>query len=162
MKDQKTLDRIKLMHPKLIKEVEEIYGEICEALTGKAFCRFTSTLRTFAEQDALYAKGRTTPGGIVTNAKGGTSMHNYGLALDIVLIKDGKDAIWDVKTDFDGDGKADWIEVVEIFKQYGWEWGGNWKFYDAPHFQKSFGKSVRELLALRNAKKVDSNGYVIL
>lgn len=162
MKDQKTLERIKLMHPKLIKEVEEIYDEICEALTGKAICRFTSTLRTFAEQDAIYAEGRTKPGSIKTNARSGFSMHNYGLALDIVLIKDGKDAIWDVKGDFDGDGKSDWMEVVNIFKQYGWEWGGDWKFYDAPHFQKSFGKSVRELLALRNANKVDSNGYVIL
>lgn len=162
MKDQKTLDRIKLMHPKLIKEVEDIYDEICEALTGRAFCRFTYTLRTFAEQDALFAKGRTAPGAKVTNAKGGLSMHNYGLALDIVLIKDGKDAIWDVKIDLDGDGKSDWMEVVTIFKEHGWEWGGDWKFYDAPHFQKSFGKSVRELLALHNAKKVDKNGYVIL
>jgi len=162
MKDQKTLERIKLMHPKLIKEVEEIYEEICEALTGRAICRFTSTLRTFAEQDALYAKGRTAPGGRVTNARGGFSVHNYGMALDIVLIKDGKEAVWDVKTDFDKDGKSDWMEVVEIFKQYGWEWGGNWKFYDAPHFQKTFGKSVRELLALKTANKVDKNGYVMI
>jgi peptidoglycan L-alanyl-D-glutamate endopeptidase CwlK len=162
MVDQKTLDRIKLMHPKLIKEVGEIYSEICEGLMGKAFCRFTYTLRTFAEQNALFAKGRTAPGPIVTNAKGGLSMHNYGLALDIVLIKDGKEAVWDVKTDFDGDGKSDWMEVVNIFKQYGWEWGGDWKFYDAPHFQKSFGKSVRELLALKNGGKVDAQGYVKL
>jgi len=162
MKDQKTLERIKLMHPKLIKEVEEIYDEICEALTGRAFCRFSYTLRTFAEQDALFAQGRTKPGKIITNAKGGLSMHNYGLAIDIVLIKDGKEAVWDVKGDFDDDGKSDWMEVVNIFKQYGWEWGGDWKFYDAPHFQKAFGKSVRELLALKNANKVDSNGYIIL
>jgi peptidoglycan L-alanyl-D-glutamate endopeptidase CwlK len=160
MKDKRTLERIKLMHPKLIVEVEEIYDEICEELTGRAFCRFSSTLRTFAEQDAIFAEGRTKPGSIKTNARAGFSMHNYGLALDIVLIKDGKQAVWDVKSDFDGDGKADWMEVVEIFKQYGWEWGGNWRFYDAPHFQKSFGYSVRQLLALRNAKKVDKNGYV--
>ncbi|CAB4137625.1 D-alanyl-D-alanine carboxypeptidase [uncultured Caudovirales phage] len=161
MVDQRTLDRIKLMHPKLRDEVGEIYAEICQALTGKAFCRFTHTLRTFKEQDELFAKGRTAPGARVTNAKGGLSMHNYGLALDIVLIRDGS-ALWDVKADLDGDGKADWMEIVNIFKQYGWEWGGDWKFYDAPHFQKSFGKSVRELLALHNAKKVDKEGYVLL
>ena len=161
MIDQRTLDRIKLMHPKLRDEVGEIYGEICKVLTGKAFCRFTYTLRTFKEQDELYAKGRTAPGAIITNAKGGLSMHNYGLALDIVLIRDGA-ALWDVKADLDGDGKADWMEIVQIFKEHGWEWGGNWKFYDAPHFQKSFGKSVRELLALKNQGKVDSQGYVIL
>jgi len=67
-----------------------------------------------------------------------------------------------VKADLDGDGKADWIEIVNIFKQYGWEAGIDWKFYDAPHFQKSFGKSVRELLALKNQGKVDAEGYVIL
>jgi peptidoglycan LD-endopeptidase CwlK len=161
MKDQKTLERIQLMHPKLRAEVATIYDEICGALRGKAFCRFAYTLRTFKEQDDLYAIGRTKPGSKVTNAKGGYSFHNYGLALDIVLI-DGASASWDVKKDFDGDGKADWMEVVAIFKKYGWEWGGDWKFVDAPHFQKGFGKKISDLLALKNAKKTDQQGYVIL
>ena len=160
MKDQKTLDRIKLLHPKLRDEAGKIYDEICDALTGRAMCRFGFTLRTFAEQNELYAQGRTKPGHIVTKAKGGLSMHNYGLAIDIVLIVDGKTAVWDVKSDFDGDGKSDWMECVTIFKQYGWEWGGDWKFYDAPHFQKSFGYSVRQLLALHEAGKVDEHGFV--
>jgi len=160
MKDQKTLDRIKLLHPKLRDEAGQIYDEICAALTGRAMCRFSFTLRTFAEQDALFAQGRTKPGSVVTKAKGGLSMHNYGLAIDIVLIIDGKTASWDVKGDFDGDGKSDWMEVVTIFKQHGWEWGGDWKFYDAPHFQKTFGKSVRDLLALHQAGKVDEHGFV--
>jgi len=155
MKDAITLERIKLLHPKLKAEVMEIYDEICEALKGRAICRFTHTLRTFAEQDALFKKVPK-----VTNSRGGFSYHNYGLAIDIVLIVDGKTASWDIKTDFDVDGKSDWMEVVEIFKQYGWEWGGNWKFYDAPHFQKAFGKSVRELLALHQAGKVDEHGFV--
>lgn len=155
MKDAITLERIKLIHPKLRDEVAEIYDEICEALKGRAICRFTYTLRTFAEQDILFKKVPR-----VTNAKGGMSYHNYGMAIDIVLIVDGKTASWDVKGDFDKDGKADWIEVVSIFKSFGWEWGGDWKFYDAPHFQKTFGKSVRELLALHQAGKVDDHGFV--
>ena len=69
MKDPKTLERIQLLHPKLREEAEEIYNEICERLTGKAMCRFSFTLRTFAEQDALFAQGRTKPGKIVTKAK---------------------------------------------------------------------------------------------
>ena len=157
MKDQVTLDRIKLIHPKLREEVSEIYDEICEALKGRAFCRFSYTLRTFAEQDILFKKVPK-----VTNSRGGFSYHNYGLAIDIVLIVDGKSASWEIKKDFDGDGKADWIEVVAIFKSFGWEWGGDWKFYDAPHFQKTFGKSVRELLALHQAGKVDEHGFVKL
>jgi len=158
MKDQLTLDRIKLLHPKVRDEAYDIYDEICAALFGKAKCRFSYTLRTFAEQDAIYAQGRTKPGKIVTNSPSGLSFHNYGLAIDIVLLVDGK-ASWDVIKDFDGDGKSDWQEVVKIFKQFGWEAGIDWKFQDAPHFQKTFGYSVRQLLALHQSGKVDEHGY---
>lgn len=168
MKDQITLDRIKLLHPKLREDVLDIYDEIIAALNGSAICRFAYTLRTFAEQDALYAQGRSKPGAKVTNAKGGQSYHNYGLAIDIVLLVD-KDkngsfesASWDIKTDFDGDGKADWMEIVAIFKRYGFEWGGDWKFNDAPHFQKTFGKSIKELQLLHTQNKVDKNGFVLI
>ena len=168
MKDQITLDRIKLIHPALRDEVGDIYDDICQALTGRAICRFTHTLRTFAEQDALFAKGRTKPGPKVTNAQSGSSWHNYGMAIDIVLLvdknKDGvfESASWDLKTDFDSDGKSDWIEIVQIFKEYGWEWGGDWRFFDAPHFQKTLGQTIRGMLAKHNYGKVDKNGFVIL
>jgi peptidoglycan L-alanyl-D-glutamate endopeptidase CwlK len=156
------------LHPKLRDEALELYDEIVASLTGSAICRFAYTLRTFAEQDALFAQGRSKPGKRVTNARGGQSYHNYGLAIDIVLILD-KDkngtfetAAWDVKSDFDGDKKADWMEVVQIFKRYGFEWGGDWKFLDLPHFQKSFGKSIYELKSLHAAGKVDKNGFVLI
>jgi peptidoglycan L-alanyl-D-glutamate endopeptidase CwlK len=159
MKDNITLERIKLIHPKLREEVMEIYDEICEALSGSAMCRFSHTLRTFAEQNVLYAQGRTKPGKIVTNAKGGLSYHNYGMAIDIVLIANGA-ASWDIGKDFDADGKADWMEVVSIFKQFGWEAGIDWKFRDAPHFQKSLGYSVRQLVAMHQSGMVDNHGFV--
>ena len=60
----------------------------------------TCTSRTDAEQAALYAQGRTAPGPRVTNAKPGTSAHNYGLAIDIVPVVNGKpdwnghDEVW--------------------------------------------------------------------
>jgi peptidoglycan L-alanyl-D-glutamate endopeptidase CwlK len=163
--DPVTLERIKLLHPKVRDEALEIYQEICKSLTGRAICRFTFTLRTIAEQNKLFSQGRTIAGKIVTKARGGHSYHNWGLAIDIVLIKDVngdgnyEKAVWDTKSDFDGDGKSDWIEVVQIFKEYGWEWGGDWKFYDAPHFQKTFGYSVRQLLAMHKAGNI-KNGYV--
>lgn len=141
--DKVTIERIELLHPSIREEVKRIYIEICEELSGKAICRFAYTLRTFAEQNILYAQGRNgDKRPKVTNAKGGESAHNYGFAIDIVLLKD-KDgngtfetASWETNVDFDGDGVADWIEVVKIFKKYGWEWGGDWKFTDMPHFQK--------------------------
>jgi peptidoglycan L-alanyl-D-glutamate endopeptidase CwlK len=162
MIDDKTIERRAILHPKIREEVRDIYFEICSALTGRAMCRFSHTLRTFAEQGELYAQGRTKAGKIVTNAKGGMSYHNYGLALDIVLIIDGKVASWDEKKDFDKDGKSDWKEVVTIFKEHGWEWGGDWGFRDAPHFQKTFGYSVRQLLGLFENRKVDKNNYVLI
>jgi peptidoglycan LD-endopeptidase CwlK len=157
--DQTTLPRIQLMHPKLRDEVSEIYKEICAALTGKAICRFSHTLRTFAEQDALFAQGRTKPGAKVTNARAGQSYHNYGLAIDIVLLidKDGNGsyeaASWDTTTDFDADRMADWQEIVRIFKMHGWEWGGDWRFKDLPHFQKTMGYTIKQLQFLHANKK---------
>lgn len=168
MSDKVTIERIKLLHPKLRDEVLNIYTDCLKELLGNSQLRFTHTLRTFAEQNELYSIGRTKQGKIVTNAKGGFSFHNYGLAIDIVLLIDkNNDGIfesvaWDTIGDYDKDKKSDWIEVVNIFKQYGWEWGGDWKFYDAPHFQKTFGYSVRQLLELHTRGKVDKNGYVLI
>jgi len=158
MKDKITLERIQTSHPKVREELGKIYDEIFEVLTGKAKCRFAYVIRTFAEQDALFnAKPQ------VTKARGGQSYHNYGLAVDIVFIIDGKTASWDVKKDFDGDGKSDWQEVVAIFKRYGWAWGGDWKFYDAPHFEKTFGHSVNDLKALWDSKKfIPNTNYVAI
>lgn len=164
--DKITLQRIKNLHPKLISEAEKIYKEICEALTGKAVCRFAYTFRSFEEQNALYAIGRTKSGKRVTNAKGGQSYHNYGLAIDIVLLidKDGNEtyetASWDTKTDFDKDLVADWQEIVAIFKRYGWEWGGDWGFKDYPHFQKTFGKNIAQLQNLYAKQKTPYINFV--
>jgi peptidoglycan L-alanyl-D-glutamate endopeptidase CwlK len=135
-------------------EAATICKEIDNVLTGRAAVRFAQTYRSIDEQNELYAQGRTKPGKIVTNARGGSSYHNYGLAIDIVLIIDGKTASWDMVTDFDGDHVADWMECVKIFKSHGWEWGGDWKsIKDYPHFQRTFGKSEVQLLALYKAGK---------
>ena len=156
--DPITLQRIETLHPKIRAEVKEIYQQINSALKGKAMCRFTHTYRSVKEQDQLYAIGRTLPGKIVTHARGGQSYHNYGLAIDICLLltpDKGKTPTLSYQTqkDFDGDGKADWQEVVAIFKQYGYEWGGDWHFKDPPHFQKTFGRSIKQLQQLMKLGK---------
>ncbi len=156
--DNITLRRIKSAHPAVRAELEQIYKEICGALTGDAFCRFSYVLRTFKEQDELWKRRPR-----VTKAKAGQSYHNYGLAVDIVLVTDkGRKATWDTVKDFDGDRTSDWMEIVSIFKKYGWEWGGEWNFKDNPHFQKTFGYNWRDLLNLHNKSELDAEGYVIL
>lgn len=169
MIDKITLERIQLLHPKLRQEVKDLYlNKIVPALTGDVYCRFAYTLRTFAEQDNLYAQGRTKLFdnnskrlGIVTYAKGGQSFHNYGLALDIVLIN-GKVPSWDTTKDFDKDGVSDWMEVIDIFHKAGWFWGGDFvKQPDKPHVEKTFKLTWQDCLKIHNDGKVDSEGYII-
>ena len=152
--DKATEERISKLHPSVRNEVTQIIKECDVALTGRAKVRISQGLRTFAEQDALYNQKPK-----VTNAKGGQSIHNYGFAIDIVLIIDGKVASWDTKKDWDGDKKADWMECVEIFKKHGWNWGGDWKtFKDLPHFDKKGFSDWKQLIG----KKKDAQGYVII
>lgn len=109
----------------------------------------TQGLRTIADQDALYAQGRTKTGSIVTNARGGYSYHNYGLAIDFaLLLPDGKSVSWDMCRDGNGDLNADWQEVVREGKALGLEWGGDWtRFKDYSHFQLTFGLTITQLCA---------------
>lgn len=153
--DQPTQKVINKLHPKLRAEVTKIVEEIESKLTGNAKMRLTQGLRTIAYQNSLYAQGRTTKGSIVTNAKGGQSLHNYGLATDFCLIIDGKTMSYNEVKDYDADGIADWKEVVNTFKSHGWFWGGDFKsIKDSPHFEKTFGKTWKTLLADYNAGKV--------
>jgi len=95
------------------------------------FLLVVSGLRTAAEQDALYAQGRTTPGHIVTNARAGFSMHNYGLAADIVPYLSGAsgNVNWDIKT-------PQYKAMVAALKAQGLIWGGDWVHLpDSDHFQ---------------------------
>lgn len=157
--DSSTKNRIALLHPTVREEITKIIEECDLALTGRAKVRITQGLRSFPEQDDLYAIGRTKPGKIVTNAKGGQSIHNYGFAVDICLIIDGITASWDTAKDWDGDKIADWTECVNIFKKYGWNWGGDWKtFKDLPHFDKKGFSDWKILQALKR----DKNNYVII
>jgi len=161
--DQITLDRIATLHPKIRKQVLDAYTHINNKLLGKGVrLRFAYTTRTLAEQEFLYSFGRTRLYnengrriGKVTNAAPGQSIHNYSLAWDIVILvdhnKDGifEDARWDTQSDFDGDGKADWMEAVDHFKSIGAVWGGDWKkFKDAPHFEITFGHTWKTLKKL--------------
>lgn len=151
MIDQITESRIQLLHPKIRAEVLKVYREEVVPSIG-AVCRFTYTYRSFEEQDELYKIGRTkivdgngNKLGIVTKARGGQSYHQYGLAFDFCLLHK-KLPSWDTIVDYDKDGKADWREVADIFKARGYEWGGDWKFRDFPHIQKTFGYTTKQLL----------------
>lgn len=122
------------LHPELQKKVEQL-KILCQQ--NGITIGISECVRTVAEQDVLYAKGRTMPGKIVTKAKGNTysSMHQWGVAFDFYL-----------KMDVDGDGSVSddafnnstelFNKVGKIGQSIGLEWGGAWKsMKDLPHFQ---------------------------
>ena len=93
-----------------------------------------SGYRSHQEQAGLYAQGRTKPGPIITKAKPGESNHNYGRAVDVVILCRGVKQ-WSVKADCDGDGKDDYAELGRLGEKLGLVWGGRWKFVDMVHFE---------------------------
>lgn len=131
------------LHPVVAAKMKTL---VSEAEAQGIRILITDDFRSTAEQDALYRKGRGAPGNVVTNARGGQSYHNYGLAIDFALRKKNGDVIWDLKYDGNGNKRADWLEVVAIAKRLGFAWGGDWKsFPDYPHLQMDFGLSIGEL-----------------
>lgn len=128
------------LHPKLRDKLETLKTE-CKKQGLKI--GIGDCLRTTAEQDARYAKGRTEPGKVVTNAKGNSysSMHQWGVAFDF-FRNDGKRAYENSDSFFNKVGK--------IGKSIGLEWGGDWtSFIDLPHFQlPDWGSTASELKIL--------------
>lgn len=145
--DKSTEIRIKDLHPLIRDEVTDLVNKANSVTGADITIRVVQGLRTIAEQDALYAQGRTKPGPKVTNARGGSSYHNYGLAIDFAFfVKDKGNISWDVKKDWDNDKIADWLEVVQIFLKAGYTWGGNFKsLKDMPHFEKTFGLNWKDM-----------------
>ncbi|WP_081867087.1 M15 family metallopeptidase [Halobacillus karajensis] len=131
------------LHP----TVKERKDELVERVREKGIqIVITEGHRSEEKQDALYAQGRSSEGEVVTHAKGGESYHNYGLAIDFALKAEGGNVIWDREYDGNGNGQSDWMETVEVAKELGFEWGGDWEnFKDYPHLQMDFGLSIREL-----------------
>ncbi len=88
--------------------------------------------RSFDEQDQLYEQGRSVAGHIVTNAKGGDSIHNFGLAIDLADHRYGID--------------LDWDKLEKIGTYCGLEHGDR-GYTDLPHFQYIGHLSIEDLKA---------------
>jgi peptidoglycan LD-endopeptidase CwlK len=118
---------------------EQRLSQVCPALAAKIHAladtlastgvviRVTQGLRTWAEQDALYQQGRTTPGAIVTNAPPGYSWHQFGLAADVVPMDPLPD--WDTTHPV-------WAQVIATGESLGLYSGDEFHtIKDEPHFQ---------------------------
>ena len=126
--DKRSEGVLKLVHPGLAAKIRAA----ADALTANhTFLLAVSGLRTAAEQNALYAQGRTAPGKIVTNAKAGFSMHNYGLAVDLVPYLSGESGALNWKPE-----TQQFKTMVKALKAQKLTWGGDWvSFPDSDHFQ---------------------------
>lgn len=127
--DTNSANRLAKVHPELKKRVTQLL----ETLAGQSMdVRVVQGLRTFAEQDVLFAKRPK-----VTNARGGQSNHNYGLAVDLCPFKGGQPD-WNDNSAFNTIGRE--------AKKLGLEWGGDWKFVDKPHVQLP-GMTIKQCFA---------------
>lgn len=152
--DERSAKNIATLHPavqvaaKLFLRAAQAY--IDEKNPGITI-KIISAHRTYAEQNALYAKGRTKPGSRVTNASAGYSNHNFGLAFDIGFFR----------------GNAYLAEhdlyrkVGPVGQALGLEWGGSWKsFQDLPHYQliPRWAKDMKGGTMLAEFRKIVNRG----
>jgi len=147
MRDKISIERVESLHPK-VRNIFKSFIEEIEA-TFNITVRVAQAGRTFAEQQAIWNEGRTTPGpnvrpghplgDVVTWAIPGTSYHNYFLAIDAIPFKtDGKTLDWNY----------DFHKWVPIATKYGITCGINFPPHktDADHFELTFGHNWRQLL----------------
>jgi peptidoglycan L-alanyl-D-glutamate endopeptidase CwlK len=106
--------------------------------------RLTQGFRTYSYQNDLYDQGRTRRGHIVTDVRGGESLHNFGLAYDVGVFDSGQY----VKRGADpryrrvgvlGEGVADGIGAARL------RWGGRWSKPDSSHFEFDGGLPLAEI-----------------
>lgn len=110
--------------------------------------KMLSGTRTYAEQNDLYAKGRTAGGAVVTNARGGQSNHNFGIAWDVGIFVEGVYYTGINKRQNDAYAALAAKMKTSTFETP-LEWGGDWMtIKDAPHYQLKTGKSVSQCNAL--------------
>lgn len=162
MKDAISEKRVSELHP-LVRGKFKAFIEACESRLGITL-RVVQGLRTFPEQQALYEQGRSTRGPIVTNAKAGSSYHNYGLAVDLAQLLNGK-----INWDFN------YSLIQPIAREFGLVWGADWDndgktkaqgdkdehLVDMPHFELTFGYNWRVLLQKYNAGEfIEGTHYV--
>ena len=140
---------------KLLPEVQQIARTLVQKAAENGIkIKVISGLRTYEEQDKLYAQGRTKAGSVVTYARGGQSNHNFGIAFDIGVFEGTKYLT-----------ESDKYKAVGVLgMDLGLEWGGNWKtIVDEPHFQlrPSWAIGMKEKIMLAELRSRTDGGVPI-
>lgn len=120
------------------------YDSLC-TLLGREWQPYFG-FRSIAEQNSLYAQGRSTPGKIVTFAKGGESAHNYGCATDWTVWDENAQPIWLQNND------PKLQELSEASDKVGAEWGGHFPIPDCPHVQLGLSLPWKDVKAINDSQ----------
>lgn len=149
--DERSEKTIATLHPQVQPYARAL---VLKAASAGITIKVISGLRTYEEQNALYEQGRSKSGKVVTNARGGYSNHNFGIAFDIGVWEGGKYA----------DESPKYKAVGALSTGLGLEWGGNWKsIQDEPHYQLrpewAAGMSEKEMLAELRSRKSAGKGF---
>ena len=117
---------------KILSGLNPKFKPLVEALLNIATAQgmrpeLVSGARTLTEQKRIFEQGRSSPGNIVSDAKPGVSLHNYGLAVDIAALDSGGKVYYPDKNWYS--------KLSKIAKQLGLWWGGDFKREDIGHFQ---------------------------
>lgn len=128
----------------LLPRAQELARQTLKTIRkGGIDARIISGTRSYKEQDALFRNGRYgDTGPRVTNARGGQSNHNFGIAWDI--------GIFDAKGRYLGDSPlyrkaADLVRASKTLAAQV-EWGGEWRsFPDISHYQVRTGLGLAEV-----------------
>lgn len=125
------MTKLEGVHPRLVVAVTRILNASAELGFPMVV---TAGVRSTAQQQALYAQGRTVPGKIVTNADGvrkkshhQTKADGFGYAVDMAFLVDERPS-WAEEHPWDLYGA--------MAKALGLTWGGEWEsFPDRPHVE---------------------------
>ena len=120
--NQASKTRLYEIHPKLafkVTQLENLLGKSLEVVQG---------LRSWAQQAAIWAQGRTMPGAIVTRCPPGHSWHQFGLAVDICPDELLGSPDWNPE-------HPDWQQIETLAESIGLVSGGGFSSHDHPHLQ---------------------------
>jgi peptidoglycan L-alanyl-D-glutamate endopeptidase CwlK len=121
--DVRSEGNIATLHPRVQPYARSLVNK---AAAAGITLKILDCLRSYAEQDEIYKQGRTKPGERVTNATGGYSNHNFGLAFDVGIFKGQKYL----------DKSPLYKSVAPLGMDLGLTWGGNWNTpVDQPHYE---------------------------
>lgn len=133
--DPRSENNIRTLSLRAQASARRFLGRVQAARIG---ARVISGTRTYAMQDALFRQGRFgNSGPIVTNARGGQSNHNFGIAWDI--------GIFTTANGYIADGPI-YVQAAQVGLAPDIEWGGDWvTFPDKPHYQLRLDMTLAQL-----------------